>query len=316
MIKPKKLKPGDTIGVVMPASPSWAPSEIIRAKEYLENMGYNVVIGKNVNKTKGFTAASEQERADDINEMFARDDIDAVFSAQGGYGSAQLIDKIDYDMIRKHPKIFTGFSDITSLHLAIRKYCDLMTFYAPGMSRFNEEDLSDYTKESFFRTLGKAEPAGEIKKVDPKNWITSISKGACEAPVVGGCMTLVCASLGTPYEIDCKDKILFFEDLDTEPWTFDHMMSHLRNAGKLDDAAGFMIGHCNNCVPFKYEPGYLCDTSLEDVLLYYLEPLGKPALYGLPMGHGDHLATLPLGANCRLDADKKTFTVLESGVTD
>lgn len=314
MRKAKRLKPGDTIGVVSPASPSSARSEVTRAKEYLERLGYRVEVGRNVNLKKGFTAASEQERADDINEMFARPDIDALFVTQGGYGSAQIIDKIDFEQIRKTPKIFTGFSDITSLHLAIQKFCDVVTFYGPGMTRFNEEDLSEYTKESFFRTLTNAEPAGEIKKVSPKNWLTTIAGGVCEAPVVGGCLTLICSSLGTPYEIDCKDKILFIEDVDTEPWIFDHMLCHLCNAGKLADAAGFVIAHCENCVPFKYEPGFLCDDSIEDVLLYYLEPLKKPALFGLPMGHGEHLATLPLGVMCRLDADEKTFTVLENGV--
>ena len=314
MIKAKRLEKGNTIGVVSPASPSENHSEIVRAKEYLENLGYKVVIGRNVNKTKGFTAASEQERADDINEMFAREDIDAILVTQGGYGSAQIIDKLDYELIRRKPKIFTGFSDITSLHLALQKFSGLVTFYGPGMARFNEEELSEYTKESFFRTLGNPEPAGEIKKSSPKKWLTSIHGGVCEAPVVGGCLTLICASLGTPYEIDCKDKILFFEDVDTEPWIMDHALSHLRNAGKLNDAAGFMIGHCKNCVPFDHKPGFVCDTTLEDVLTYYLKPLKKPALYGLPMGHGDDLATLPLGVMCRLDADRKTFTVLEAGV--
>ena len=314
MIKAKRLEKGNTIGVVSPASPSENHSEIVRAKEYLENLGYKVVIGRNVNKTKGFTAASEQERADDINEMFAREDIDAILVTQGGYGSAQIIDKLDYELIRRKPKIFTGFSDITSLHLALQKFSGLVTFYGPGMARFNEEELSEYTKESFFRTLGNPEPAGEIKKSSPKKWLTSIHGGVCEAPVVGGCLTLICASLGTPYEIDCKDKILFFEDVDAEPWIMDHALSHLRNAGKLNDAAGFMIGHCKNCVPFDHKPGFVCDTTLEDVLTYYLKPLKKPALYGLPMGHGDDLATLPLGVRCRLDADKKTFTVLEAGV--
>ena len=314
MLKAKHLEQGNTIGVVSPASPSENHSEIDRAKEYLENLGYKVVIGRNVNKTKGFTAASEQERADDINEMFAREDIDAILVTQGGYGSAQIIDKLDYELIRRKPKIFTGFSDITSLHLAIQKFSGLVTFYGPGMARFNEEELSEYTKESFFRTLGNPEPAGEIKKSSPKKWLTSIHGGVCEAPVVGGCLTLICASLGTPYEIDCKDKILFFEDVDAEPWIMDHALSHLRNAGKLNDAAGFMIGHCKNCVPFDHKPGFVCDTTLEDVLTYYLKPLKKPALYGLPMGHGDDLATLPLGVMCRLDADRKTFTVLEAGV--
>lgn len=144
MIKAKRLEKGNTIGVVSPASPSENRSEIVRAREYLENLGYKVVIGRNVNKTKGFTAASEQERADDINEMFAREDIDAVFATQGGYGSAQIIDKLDYELIRSKPKIFTGFSDITSLHLAIQKFSGLVTFYSPGMARFNEEDLSEY----------------------------------------------------------------------------------------------------------------------------------------------------------------------------
>ena len=314
MIKAKHLKKGNTIGVVSPASPSENRSEIDRAKEYLENLGYKVVIGRNVNKTKGFTAAGEQDRADDINEMFERDDIDAVFVTQGGYGSAQIIDKLDYELIRRKPKIFTGFSDITSLHLAMQKFSGLVTFYSPGMARFNEEELSEYTKESFFRTLSVPEPAGEIKKTSPKKWLTSIHGGVCEAPVVGGCLTLICASLGTPYEIDCKDKILFFEDVDAEPWIMDNALSHLRNAGKLNDAVGFMIGHCENCAPYDYKPGFVCDTTLEDVLTYYLKPLKKPALYGLPMGHGDDLATLPLGVMCRLDADKKTFTVLEAGV--
>lgn len=125
MIKAKRLEKGNTIGVVSPASPSENRSEIVRAREYLENLGYKVVIGRNVNKTKGFTAASEQERADDINEMFEREDIDAVFATQGGYGSAQIIDKLDYELIRSKPKIFTGFSDITSLHLAIQKFSGL-----------------------------------------------------------------------------------------------------------------------------------------------------------------------------------------------
>ena len=194
MRKAKCLKKGDTIGVVSPASPSEARSEVLRAREYLENMGYKVVIGKNVNKTKGFTAAGEQERADDINEMFARDDIDAVFVTQGGYGSAQLIDKIDFEQIKKNPKIFTGFSDITSLHLAIQKFSEVVTFYAPGMTRFNEEDLSEYTKESFFRTLTNAEPAGEIKKVSPKNWLTTIAGGVCEA----GCRDLRASGHAAP----------------------------------------------------------------------------------------------------------------------
>ena len=313
MIKPKRLSPGDTIGVISPASPSENRSEVFRAKEYIEAMGYNVVIGKNVNKTRGITAASEEDRLDDIHEMFRRDDVDAVFVTQGGYGCAQLLRNLDFDLIKEHPKILTGFSDITALHLAINKVCDMVTFHAPGMARFNDEELTEYTKESFFRNLSSPEPPGEIKKASPKKWLVRINGGTCEAPVIGGNLTLICASLGTPWEIDTKGKILFFEDVEAEPWVMDHMLSHLRNAGKLDDAAGFVIGECTDCVPRKNDPGYFTDLSIE-VFEYYLKPLGKPVLYGLPMGHSDDLATLPLGVMTRLDADKKTFTVLESGV--
>jgi len=314
MIKPKRLSPGDTIGVISPASPSENRSEVFRAKEYIEAMGYNVVIGKNVNKTRGITAASEEDRLDDIHEMFRRDDVDAVFVTQGGYGCAQLLRNLDFDLIKERPKILTGFSDITALHLAINKVCDMVTFHAPGMARFNDEELTEYTKESFFRNLSSPEPPGEIKKASPKKWLVRINGGTCEAPVIGGNLTLICASLGTPWEIDTKGKILFFEDVEAEPWVMDHMLSHLRNAGKLDDAAGFVIGECTDCVPRKNDPGYFTDLSIEDVFEYYLKPLGKPVLYGLPMGHSDDLATLPLGVMTRLDADKKTFTVLESGV--
>lgn len=314
MIRPKRLEKGDTIGVVSPASPSENAYEIPRAVEYLENMGYRVVLGSNVNRTKGFTAASEKDRAADINEMFSRRDVDAVFVTQGGYGSAQLMKHIDFEVIRKNPKIFTGFSDITSLHLMINKLAGLVTFHSPGMARFNSEELTDYTKECFFNALTKCEPLGEIELPDKKNYLYTLSGGVAEGELIGGNLTLVCGSLGTPYEIDCKNKILFLEEVDTEPWMCDHQLSHLRNAGKLDDAAGFVIGDCKGCEPYEHNPGFLCDTSILDVFDYYLKPLNKPAIYGLPIGHTEDMATLPVGVRVSVDADSKKFTVLDSGV--
>ena len=314
MIRPKKLCKGDTIGVISPASPSEKASDIIRGINTLEEWGFRVVLGKNVNKTKGFVAASEEERAADLNEMFLRDDVDAVFVTQGGYGSAQIIPLLNYDVIRQNPKIFIGFSDITSLHLAIHTYTGLVTFHGPGMSRFNTEELTDYTKEYFMKALTMEEAVGDIPLANKKKWLHSIHGGVAVGELAGGNLTLICASLGTSYAIDTKDKILLIEDVDTEPWTFDHMLSHLRNAGKLQEAKGIVVGECSNCVPYKNNPGFYVDTSLEDVLDYYLKPLGIPVLYGLPFGHTEDLATLPLGVQVRLDADQKTFSVLESGV--
>lgn len=314
MIRPKKLEKGDTIGVISPASPSDKKSEVTRAAETLEGWGYKVVIGANVNKRKGLVSATEEERASDFNEMFRRDDIDAVFVTQGGYGSAQIIHLIDFDMVRVNPKIFTGFSDITSLHLALYKFSDLVSFHGPGMARFNNEELTKYTKEHFFKAIGETEPIGLISMPNDKKWIHSLSGGVAEGDLVGGNLTLLCASLGTPYAFDPVGKILFIEDVDTEPWVFDHLFSHLRNAGYLDKLKGVAVGECHNCEPFKHNPGFHCDISLEDVLEYYLVPLGIPVLYGLPFGHTDDLATLPLGVKVRLDGDKKTFEVLENGV--
>ncbi len=316
MIKAKMLKKGDTIGVIAPASPSESPAEMPRAKAYLEKLGYKVVLGENVDKLKGFVAASEEARAHDLNEMFARDDIDAVFVTRGGYGSAQIINRIDFDNIRKHPKIFTGFSDITSLHLAIHKFAGLVTFHACGMARFNQEDMTEYTEKQFFKAVAQSEPVGTICLADERKWLHAVGTGAVEGTVLGGNLSLLCASMGTPYQPDLTDKILFIEDVDSEPWQFDGCLSHLRNAGILDQVKGIVVGECENCKPNDYLPGYLSDVHILDVLEYYTKPLNKPVLYGLPLGHTTDMAALPLGVSVRLDADNKTFTVLESGVTN
>lgn len=312
--KPKKIIPGDKIGVVSPSTSLDRKSDILRATEKLEKLGYQVAMGKNVDRQRGFVSGTEEERVEDLHEMFAREDIDAIFVTQGGYGSAQFINKLDFELIRKNPKIFIGFSDITSLHLAINKFAELVTFHGPGFGRFNDEELTDYTLQQMMKALGSDLPVGLIPQADPKKWLYAIRGGVCEGELIGGNMTLICSSLGTPFEIDTKGKILFLEDIDIEPWIFDHMLCHLRNAGKLKDVAGVAVAECVDCVPLDYKPGYYVDTSLEDVLEYYLKPLGVPVLYGLPLGHTKDMATLPLGVRARLDCDKKELTVLESGV--
>jgi len=314
MIKAKRLQKGDTIGVVSPASPSATRSEVPRAIEYIEALGYRVVLGDNVNKRHGYTAATEEERAHDLNDMFRRDDVDAVFVTQGGYGSAQLINRIDYDVIANNPKIFTGFSDLTSLHLAIGRFAGLVTFHGPGMSRFNDEDLTEYTKNYFFKAIAQPEPIGEVTLADSKKWLYSMASGKAEGRLIGGNLTLICASLGTPYEIDTSGRILLLEEVESEPWMVDHNLSHLRNAGKLEDVAGIVIGECADCEPRRHEPGFYSGVSVEEVFEYYLSELSVPVLYGLPLGHTDDLATLPMGVLARLDADQKRFEILESGV--
>ncbi|MFI8688025.1 LD-carboxypeptidase [Rossellomorea sp. NPDC077527] len=312
-IKPKRLEKGDTIGIIAPASPHYNRSDITRGIETLEEWGFHVITGENLHNKHEYLAGTDQERAHDFNEMFRNDEVDAIFVTHGGYGSARMLRYIDFDLVRKNPKIFIGYSDITSLHLAIQKYTGLVTFHGPGMAGFNSEDLTDYRKEYVFKALCQQEPIGEIRKANEKKWINRIQKGEAEGELTGGNLTLVCASLGTPYEIDTKGKILFLEEVWTEPWNIDHMFTHLYNAGKLQEAAGIVIGECTDCGPKKMDPGFHVTFSLEDILYEFIEPLGIPAIHGLPIGHTKDLATLPMGVNAYLDATNKKLFVKESG---
>ena len=181
VIKAKRLRPGDKIGVVSPASSTARKSDILRATEMLDKFGYQVAIGKYVDKQRGIVSATEEERVSDLHEMFLRDDINAVFVTQGGYGSIQLLDKIDYDLIRSHPKIFIGFSDITAILLAIYKLTGLITFHGPGMVRFNDEELSIYTYKQMKKAISSDAPVGTIPSPDPKKWLYTLGGAPVKA---------------------------------------------------------------------------------------------------------------------------------------
>ncbi|MDD3920832.1 MAG: LD-carboxypeptidase [Eubacteriales bacterium] len=313
MIKPKHLSPGDTIGVISPSSGPWQRSEIWRGIDTLKAWGFNVKVGKNAYKNYYYLAGDDQSRAEDLNAMFQDDEVDAVFCSQGGYGAGRILHLVDYEAIRKHPKIFLGYSDITALHLAIMKKCDLVTFHGPTVTGMYGETLTQYRKSQLFKAVMSNAPVGNIELADKKNgYVLKITPGKVKAPIVGGNLTLICSSMGTPYEIDTKGKILFFEDLDTEPWIMDHMLTHLLNAGKLQEAVGIVAGKCSNCEPNKYDAGFHSQWSLEDLLFDRLQPLGIPTICGLPMGHTRNLATLPLGMMANLDANAGKLTIVET----
>lgn len=313
-MKPKSLKKGDTIGIISPSSPSYNKSDISRGVETLKSWGFNVVLSKNLDKKKGFFAGTDLERAEDFNSMFADKNIHAVMVTRGGYGSARILKYIDFQLIKENPKILLGFSDITTLHLAINKLTGLVTFHGPGMWCFSDEYLTEYTHEYLNKALFSKEPIGEVKLANKKKYIHAIGEGKATGEIIGGNLSIICSTLGTPYEIETDDKILFFEDLDTEPWIMDHMMAHLMNAGKLQKVKGIVIGECVNCEPRRLNPNYYVDTSLEDIFEEYLTPLKVPVLYGLPLGHTNDIATIPIGVEVEIDAHNKTFTVLESGL--
>ncbi|MBU0929100.1 MAG: LD-carboxypeptidase [Spirochaetes bacterium] len=312
MTKPRRLQKGSTIRVVSPASGMWARSELWRGIEGLEALGFKVQAGKNAYLNRHYLAGGDAERASDLMEAFLDPEVDAVFCSQGGYGSARLFRSLDFDAIAANPKPFLGYSDITSLHLMLGRLSGLVTFHGPSASGFEKGYLTEYTRKAWEAAMQGDAPLGSIEMADPNAYLLKVTGGVAEGPIVGGNLTLVCSSLGTPFEVDTRGKILFFEELDTEPWIMDHMLTHLANAGKLRDAAGIVIGECNDCEPRKMDPGFHNQCSFEDLIFELLRPLGKPLIYGLPLGHGKDKATLPLGIEARLDAGAGTLELLET----
>ena len=311
MIKPKKLYPGDTIGLISPASPTVDRLDVPRSKEFLEKMGYKVVLGKHVDALRGhYAAALEDAKAEDFNEMFANDEIDMILCVRGGSSTQQFVQRIDFENVRKNPKIFSGFSDITTLHLAIAKHAGLVTFHGPNLMTLRP-GMSDYTKDHFFRAITSTEERREIKLADEDKYVMTIHAGAAEAPVLGGNLCLIAGSCGTMYQPDFTGKILFFEETNEQPYAVDRYLAQMRNCGMLDGIKGVLIGEFSGC-----GPGSAYSTTIIDTFEHYFADLGVPCLYGLPLGHTKDMATLPQNCMVRLDADAKTLEVLESGVTD
>jgi len=312
-IKPKKLEKGDTIGIVSPASGPWRRSDLWKSIEAIERLGYSVKVGEHAYKNNYYVSGTDVERAEDMNRFFRDETISAIFCSYGGYGSARIIKYLDFDVITTNPKILIGYSDITSLHLAIAKFSDIVTFHGPTALSFGTDYMTPYRQDMLFKAIAGDEPIGEVRMADGDEYLVKMNPGTAQGALIGGNMTLVCASLGTPYEIDTKGKIFFIEELETEPWVLDHLLTHMYNAGKFKDAAGIVVGECIDCEPFKHNPGFYSQCSLEDILFDILEPLGKPVLYGLPIGHTKNLATLPVGVMSEIDSENGKLTILERG---
>jgi muramoyltetrapeptide carboxypeptidase len=248
--------------------------------------------------------------------MFRDKDVDAVFAIRGGYGSMHILDRIDYDLIHRNPKIFLGYSDITAMHLAINKHAKMVTFHGPiTLSRF-----TDYTQKYFRKALFETQPIGavtnppESNELRPNHHLRTIRPGIATGQLIGGNLTLISNTMGTPYEIETRGKILFLEDVDEEPYSIDRMLTHLRLAGKFDDVAGVIFGECQDCKPKDYKPSSSIPYGLGEVLDNILGNLKVPVLSGLTIGHTDDQLTLPLGVAATLDATKGTLTINEAAV--
>ena len=308
MLKGKALKFGDTIGIVAPSGPSDAETIDI-AKSNLEKLGFKVVMGNTCYKKYHYFSGNDDERALDINEMFSNKNINAIFCTRGGYGAIRILNKINYDMIRKNPKIFVGYSDITSIHTSINRFCHLITFHGPMLTS-DMDDFKTFTKESLFKSIMNKEPVGSL--INPDNIeIKCLVPGKAEGEITGGNLSLVCASIGTPYEIDTKGKILFLEDLNEEPYMIDRKLMQLLLSGKLSECSGIILGDYKNCEAKKHPDR---SFTLSDVFNGIIKPLNKPTIYNFKSGHCSPKITVPLGAEAELDADNCSVLIKEAAV--
>lgn len=308
--KPRALKEGDMIRAVAPASTESDSSALSKGISKLRELGFNVSLGDCVGKlrTWGYLSGTDRERAQELNEAFADPHVDAIFCVRGGYGTPRILPHLDYDVIRSNPKIFLGYSDITTLHIAINQKSDLVTFHGPMIASEIGPEFTGYTEKAFLQALTKPEPLEEITNPADGPVIKTINEGKASGPLVGGNLSLMVTTLGTPYEIDTKDKILFLEDVDDPPYVIDRNLTHLWLANKLDGAAGIIVGEIVKCEP--REPGP--SLTLWEVLKDRIGSTGKPAIYGICCGHGMQHLTLPLGVEASLDATEGRLSIIES----
>ena len=288
-------------------------SEVERGVEWWQSQGYRVKLADGVFANDDWIAGAAEQRARDLEALFAAPEVDAVQCFRGGYGSAQLIPLLDFDVIAANPKPFVGYSDITALHESIRQRTGLATFYGPNLMSVGYPGASDLTRTELLARLRGA--TGEVPRPPEDPYLRAIARGRVTAPLVGGCFSLLVQTMGTPWEFDAAGAILFFEDVDLHAWHLDGFLVQLQAAGKLDGIAGVVVGELAGSEFPELRTGFPRVKSIEDVLEDRLGGLGVPVLHGLPLGHGTHLATLPLGVTCTLDADARTLTVDEPAVS-
>lgn len=309
VLKPNRLTVGDTIGVVAPASPG-EMEQALKGIRYLTEQGFQVKLGKTFDQPPGDLAGSDELRAADLMALFLDDEVDAIFCLRGGYGTMRLLPLLDYELIRTHPKIFVGYSDITALHTVIGQKTGLITFHGPMVASDFGKNATEYSRSEFFRTLMKPVAPGKVQnppEIAPAEFLVP---GKAQGQLTGGNLSLITSTLGTPYEIDTTGKILCLEEVGEVPYRMDRMLTQLLLTGKLQAAVGIVLAVCADCEREAEDPGF----TLEEVFQDRLKILPIPVLSGLCFGHTPNQATLPFGALARLDSSQDGLEIIEPAV--
>ncbi len=315
LIRPPRLNPGDTLGIIAPASAPPDPKNVDRAIAVLEKLGYQIKLAPNVHKRLGYLAGSDRDRASDLMRMFTDPKVNAILCVRGGYGTARLLPLLDYRAIRAHAKIFVGYSDITSLHCAFLTKAGLVSFHGPMLnSDFAAKELPDFTVQSFLRTIASADKQDNVADGYPDKTVKILRPGIARGPLIGGNLALLCTVIGTPWQPSFKNAILFLEDVGEAPYRWDRMFTYLSNCGLLQQVAGIAIGLNADCEDPQARTAKEYRQTLAEVLRERLLPLKIPVVTGLPFGHVPMNATLPVGIRAELDADGGCLRLLEAGV--
>jgi muramoyltetrapeptide carboxypeptidase len=320
LIRPHHLSPGDTLGLIAPASAPADPRTIDRAAGVLERLGFKVKLAPNVRKRHGYLAGTDRDRASDLMRMFTDHRVDGILCVRGGYGTARLLPLLDYRVIRDHAKVFVGCSDITSLQCALLTKANLISFHGPMLtSDLNHPNLPDFTRRSFLRTLTRPLTPSDGERVSARTGegasasitqgyrrktIKILRGGIARGQLIGGNLSVLCTTIGTSWQPPFRGRILFLEDLGEQPYRFDRMLTYLLNCGRLQQVAGIAIGLNVDCEDPKARRSQEYRQTLEDVLKDRLLPLKIPVVTGLPFGHVPYNATLPVGAQVTLDAGR------------
>jgi muramoyltetrapeptide carboxypeptidase len=297
--KPAPLRRGGRIGVVAPAG--CVDAELLSAGvQALQQDGFQVELAPGVHDRKGYLAGDDEKRARDLEGFFCRPDLDAIFCARGGFGSIQLIPHLT-ERIRSHPKIFAGYSDVTSLLNWLLQSCGMVTFHAPMVAMDFAHGLSPRSRDHLWGTLTGEKWTWKIEVGEV------IRSGKVQAEMLGGCLSVVVTTLGTPYEINTTGKMLFLEDIGEKPYRVERMLTHLKMAGKLERLAGLVFGdftQCNGEGP----------RNVREIIGDLFHEAPYPVVMGIPAGHGRENLALPFGVELALDGDAGTLSLMESPV--
>ena len=309
MHKAAALTPGDTIALIAPASAPQVKDKITKSVEYFEKLGYRVTIGKHVGRQYGYLAGSDAMRADDIHYAVRDKKVKAIFMLRGGYGTIRLLPYLDYDLIKRNPKIFVGYSDATALFNALFHKAHLHScFYGPmpGVDIWN--GFNKFAEENFWKALTSTEPLGELPSARGEiHFLYGKKRDVVEGRLLGGNLTVFSSIWGTPYVPSLKDSILFFEDVNEKPYRLDRYLAQLKISGALDHVKAILLGQYSDCV--DTDP----TLTTTEVFRDYFSKLGVPVLTNLPSGHIPRQWTLPYGAQYRVQGTK--IAVIESVLT-